>query len=97
VILFWRQQCWIGCCITVMSSTFAGEAPTLAAAANISAFNLANAIGAYLGGETLRAGFDLPAVNVTGALITAVGLLFALLLVFYERKRSTQLRIDPVA
>lgn len=63
----------------------AKEAPTLATAVNISAFNVANAIDAYLGGESIRAGFGLTSVNVVGAAITAIGIVFALVLYVYGR------------
>lgn len=66
----------------------AKEAPTLAAAVNISAFNLANAIGAYLGGETIRAGFGMASVNLTGAIITAIGVVFSIILLIYGKKLS---------
>ncbi|MEX5935774.1 MFS transporter [Mammaliicoccus sciuri] len=66
----------------------AKEAPTLAAAVNISAFNLANAIGAYLGGETIRAGFRMDFVNLTGAFITVIGFVFSISLLIYGRKLS---------
>lgn len=36
---------------------FAGDAPTMASAANIAAFNVGNAIGTFLGGLTIGAGF----------------------------------------
>ncbi|MEB5648588.1 MFS transporter (plasmid) [Mammaliicoccus sciuri] len=70
----------------------AKEAPTLAAAVNISAFNLANAVGAYLGGETIRAGFEMSSVNLTGAIITAIGLVFSIILLIYGRKLSKTTR-----
>lgn len=64
----------------------AKEAPTLAAAVNISAFNLANAIGAYLGGETIRAGFGMDSVNLAGAAITGIGVIFSFILLIYVKK-----------
>lgn len=65
----------------------AKEAPTLAAAVNISAFNLANAIGAYLGGETIRAGFGMDFVNLAGAAITGIGVIFSFILLIYVKKQ----------
>jgi MFS transporter, DHA1 family, inner membrane transport protein len=50
----------------------AGEAQTLAAALNHSAFNAANALGAWLGGAVLAAGLGLAA-----PMWVAVGLSFA--------------------
>ncbi|WP_248924762.1 MFS transporter [Paenibacillus hamazuiensis] len=58
----------------------AKEAPTLASTLNIAAFNLGNAFGAYLGGIVidLQIGGGLPAVPLTAALVTVIGILFAL-------------------
>jgi DHA1 family inner membrane transport protein len=50
----------------------AGDAQTLAAALNHSAFNIANALGAWLGGLVLAAGLGL-----TAPMLVAVGLSFA--------------------
>lgn len=52
----------------------AGEAPNLASAMNIGAFNLGNAIGAVLGGAVISAGLGYQAVSVAGALMAAAGL-----------------------
>jgi DHA1 family inner membrane transport protein len=53
-------------------------APTLAAAANHSAFNLANAGGAFLGGRVIAAGFGWTSPNWVGAALAAMGLALAL-------------------
>ena len=53
----------------------AGDAPNLASAVNIGAFNLGNAIGAALGGGVIAAGFGYPAVAVAGAGMSALGFL----------------------
>lgn len=50
--------------------TFAASAPTLASGANIGAFNLGNALGAWLGGVTISAGLGYTAPIWAGALIT---------------------------
>ena len=52
-------------------------APTLAAAANHSAFNIANAGGAYLGGLVIDAGFGYTSPNLVGAGLAVVGLVLA--------------------
>jgi DHA1 family inner membrane transport protein len=54
-------------------------APTLAAAANQSAFNLASAGGAFLGGLAIEAGFGLTSLNWLGAVLAALGLGLAVL------------------
>jgi DHA1 family inner membrane transport protein len=52
----------------------AADAPNLAAAMNIGAFNLGNAIGAAAGGGGIAAGRGYPAVALAGALAAALGL-----------------------
>ena len=52
----------------------AAEAPNLASAMNIGAFNLGNAIGAALGGGVIGAGLGLPAVALAGAAMAAAAL-----------------------
>ena len=53
---------------------FASSAPTLASGANIAAFNVGNALGAWLGGVTLAAGLGYTSPLWAGAAITALGL-----------------------
>jgi predicted MFS family arabinose efflux permease len=57
----------------------AGHAPDVASAANISAFTLGSALGIYLGGVAIDGGLGLAAVNWIGGLISASGLLVAVL------------------
>jgi DHA1 family inner membrane transport protein len=52
----------------------AADAPNLASAVNIGAFNLGNAIGAALGGGVIAAGLGLPAVALAGAACALLGL-----------------------
>jgi len=58
----------------------AKEAPTLASTLNIAAFNLGNAMGAYIGGVVidLEIGGGLHAVPWVASLVTIVGVLFTL-------------------
>lgn len=58
----------------------ASEAPNLASALNIGAFNLGNAIGAALGGGVIGAGLGYPMVSVAGALMAGAGLVMLLVL-----------------
>lgn len=53
---------------------FAAKAPTLASGANIAAFNVGNALGAWAGGLGLAAGLGYTSPLWAGALITLVGL-----------------------
>lgn len=55
----------------------AGHAPDVASAANISAFTLGSAIGISLGGAAIDGGLGLASVNWIGGLITATGLIIA--------------------
>ncbi|MAA96760.1 MAG: MFS transporter [Stappia sp.] len=56
----------------------ASEAPNLASAMNIGAFNLGNAIGAALGGAVIDAGLGYPAVSLAGVGMALAGLALAL-------------------
>lgn len=58
----------------------AAEAPNLASAMNIGAFNLGNALGAALGGGVIDAGLGYPAVSLAGAGTAIAGLAFTLYL-----------------
>ena len=62
----------------VMSA--AAEAPNLASAMNIGAFNLGNAIGAALGGAVIGANLGYPAVSLAGAAMAASALVLFLVL-----------------
>ncbi|MGK5631818.1 MFS transporter [Streptomyces sp. URMC 123] len=55
----------------------ARHAPTLASASNHSAFNLANAGGAWLGGVAIAAGWGWTSPTLVGAALAAVGLAIA--------------------
>ncbi|HEY0212831.1 MAG TPA: MFS transporter [Paenirhodobacter sp.] len=57
----------------------AGQAQSMAAAMNHAAFNLANAIGPWLSGLALAAGFGWRATGVVGIGLTLVGMLVLLL------------------
>jgi len=63
----------------------AADAPNLASAMNIGAFNLGNAIGAALGGAVLSGGLGYPAVALAGAAAAASGLV---LLMIVARRRT---------
>ncbi|MEU1294823.1 MFS transporter [Streptomyces sp. NPDC005840] len=52
----------------------AKNAPTMAAASNHSAFNLANAAGAWLGGLVISAGWGWAAPSLVGAVLAVAGL-----------------------
>ncbi|WP_079228781.1 MFS transporter [Pseudomonas putida] len=56
----------------------AKDAPNLASAVNIGAFNLGNAIGAALGGAVINAGMGYSAVSFAGALMAGLGLVLTI-------------------
>ncbi|MEU9999307.1 MFS transporter [Streptomyces sp. NPDC050848] len=64
----------------------AKQAPTLASAANIGAFNLGNALAAWLGGVVIAAGLGFTAPNWVGALLSGTALLLAFLAAFLDRR-----------
>ncbi|MGR9344174.1 MFS transporter [Rhizobium leguminosarum] len=69
----------------------AADAQTLAAASNHSAFNIANAIGAWLGGLVIAAGYGFAATGYVGAVLSFLGLfVFAASLRLERRDRSAQ-------
>ncbi len=65
---------------------FAGDAQTLAASLNHSAFNIANALGASLGSVLLGQQFGYGALGVGGALLSIGGLVVYLLALFILKK-----------
>jgi DHA1 family inner membrane transport protein len=61
-------------------------APALASAANIAAFNLGNAGGAWLGGQAIEGGLGYTAPNWIGAVLAAAGLAVALVSGLLDRR-----------
>ncbi len=73
----------------------AADAPNLASAMNIGAFNLGNAFGAALGGGVIAAGMGYPMVALAGAATSAIGLVAVLVA---GRRREARLEAcDAVA
>nr|WP_184924945.1 MFS transporter [Kitasatospora gansuensis] len=64
------------------------QAPTLASAVNIGAFNLGNALAAWLGGVVITAGYGYTAPNLVGAALTGSALLLAVLSAALERRAA---------
>lgn len=73
----------------------AAGAPTLASAVNIGAFNLGNALSAWLGGMVIAAGLGYTAPNWVGAALAASALVLAVVSSGLERRTATRSR--PVA
>jgi DHA1 family inner membrane transport protein len=66
----------------------AGDAQTLAAALNHSAFNIANALGAWLGGLAIAGGLGWASTGWVGALLALGGLFIFALSVAEEGRRD---------
>lgn len=66
----------------------AKDAPNLASAVNIGAFNLGNAVGAALGGAVIKAGWGYPAISLAGAGVAALGLAMVLAFAWHGKTRS---------
>lgn len=67
----------------------AADAQTLAAASNHSAFNIANALGAWLGGSVIALGWGFAATGYVGALLSAGGFAVFLASMALEKKTAT--------
>ncbi|SDT38810.1 MFS transporter, DHA1 family, inner membrane transport protein [Pseudomonas asplenii] len=77
----------------------ARDAPNLASAVNIGAFNLGNAIGAALGGAVINAGLGYPAISLAGAAMAALGLVMVLLFTWRARAAlaGAECKLDAAA
>lgn len=72
----------------------AAGAPTLASAVNIGAFNLGNALAAWLGGLVITAGLGWTAPNWVGAALAASALVLALVSGALERRTDRRAAAD---
>jgi DHA1 family inner membrane transport protein len=77
--------------------TLAGGAPNLAAASMHSAFNIANSIGAALGGAAIAAGWGYNSVNLVAAGLAFLGVLIALAAIRRERQPRAAEQPEQVA
>jgi DHA1 family inner membrane transport protein len=78
----------LGPALQIRLMDVAGEAQTLAAALNHSAFNLANALGAWLGGLTIAAGYGWESTGWVGLLLALGGLVvYAWSMLSRDRRR----------
>ncbi len=77
---------------------YASSAPTLASGANIGAFNVGNALGAWLGGVTITAGLGYTSPIWAGAGITLLGLgVMAFAAAGAKRRDAGDVRPEPSA
>lgn len=68
----------------------AADAQTLAAASNHSAFNIANALGAWLGGVVITAGYSAAATAYVGSVLSAAGLAVFLVAIYLDRRETSE-------
>ena len=66
----------------------AGEAQTLGAAMNHASLNVANALGAWLGGLVIAAGYGLRAPAIVGALLSVAGVVVLLVAAGLQRRTT---------
>lgn len=76
---------------------YAGGAPTLASGANIGAFNVGNALGAWVGGVGITAGLGYTSPIWIGAAITSAGLIVMLFAASSAKRATTQRSVAPSA
>ncbi|MFF9564237.1 MFS transporter [Leifsonia sp. NPDC014704] len=69
--------------------SYASHAPTLASGGNIAAFNLGNALGAWLGGLTIAAGLGYTSPLWVGAAMTVGALVVVAIAASTSRRRSS--------
>jgi DHA1 family inner membrane transport protein len=74
----------------------AGEAPHMASGAMHMAFNAANAVGAWLGGLVIAAGFGYTAPAFVAAGLAFLGGAIALFAGWRERRASSRIGDDPL-
>ncbi|MBC2641829.1 MULTISPECIES: MFS transporter [unclassified Rhodococcus (in: high G+C Gram-positive bacteria)] len=76
---------------------YAAQAPTMASGANIAAFNVGNALGAWLGGITIAAGLGFTSPIWMGAALTVAALgVLGVATALDRRSKDQQAEEDPV-
>ena len=87
----------IGPALQIRLMDVAGDAQTLAAALNHSAFNIANALGAWLGGVAIASGLGWTSTGWVGALLSMAGMLVFAAALWQSRRerRSDLLKASP--
>jgi MFS transporter, DHA1 family, inner membrane transport protein len=84
-------------CLQMRLMETAGEAQMLGAALNHSALNLANALGAWLGGLVIAAGLGYRAPSVVGAGLAAAGLIPLTASALLRRRRQASVPVPAAA
>lgn len=78
----------LGVVMIAALATLIPHLPTLASAINIGAFNLGNAVAAWLAGFTIAAGLGLESAGWVGALMTLAALILAFVSVALMRREA---------
>ena len=73
--------------MTIMNSSKGAE--TIGSAMNQSAFNMGNAIGAYLAGLPIAMGFGLISTNLVGAVLACTGIVIAVVVIQMRKRNIT--------
>ncbi|WP_245646712.1 MFS transporter [Microtetraspora niveoalba] len=73
-----------------LSVRFAGEAPTLASALSVSAFNLGTAVGTWIAGHALDSSLEATGPAVVGAAIATLTLIPTIRIALVQRRRSVK-------
>ena len=80
----------IGSPIQVLMIKTAEGSEMLGAAATQAAFNIGNALGAFLGGLPIVMGFGYASPQLVGAVMAVIGAVFAVILIRYQKAPSTE-------
>lgn len=75
---------------------YASTAPTLASGANIAAFNVGNALGAWIGGLTIAGGLGYTSPIWAGAIVTVSGLAVLLFATALHNRGADTIEQAPV-
>lgn len=86
----------IGPALQIRLMDVAGDAQTLAAALNHSAFNLANALGAWLGGVAIAHGLGWTSTGWVGSLLALGGLAVFAVSVWLQRRHHRRAPLTPL-
>ncbi|HLR32138.1 MAG TPA: MFS transporter [Fodinibius sp.] len=86
--------------VQMMMINAAKESKMLGSSLNQSAFNIGNAIGAYLAGLPIAFGYGLTSADWVGAGLASCGIIMTIIILFYQRKTrsqpETELQPEPV-
>ena len=88
------RRCLAAVAAVLAAGQAAAQAPDLASSVNIGAFNLGNALGAWLGGVVISQGPGLSALPWVAALVPASAFAVALWALALERRQRFALAAD---